>query len=186
MAQGCCGASALRFDDGGPLEGLLVGGWPGAAAAVEPAPRAACCAACAGAPERAAGVVMPVTFSTGFRRSTAEDLQGMSDLELYERMTNLQEMDFAASTAPAVIAEYRAELTAVRQEMTRREVGDPAPPPEPESPAPGSDGGGGGGSGLREEDPPPPSGRGAAGPSGDSGGGLLLVGGLVALALVWK
>jgi hypothetical protein len=157
---------------------LLVGGWPGAGREVEPDARPACCAACAGPPGRSAGLVMPVAFSTRFRRSTAADLEGMSDLALYQRMTDLQEMDFARSTAPAVIAEYRAELTAVRQELTRREVAESGPAPDPEP----------GGSGPRPEpvEPEPVRRREASGSSSSGGAGLLLVAGLLGLAMLAK
>jgi hypothetical protein len=75
---------------------------------------------------RQAGVLSPVTpYSARFRRSTLPDLVALGEFELAQREADLSDMDFASSTPPAVIEEYRAELRQVRQEIQRREVDDP-------------------------------------------------------------
>lgn len=76
---------------------------------------------------RQAGIVTPVGTDgvRTFRRSTAIDLMALSDLELSQRESDLQDVDLRQSDGATAIAEYRAELTQVRSEMDRRDLLNP-------------------------------------------------------------
>jgi hypothetical protein len=77
---------------------------------------------------RQAGIVTPVGTEgvSTFRRSTVIDLMALSDFELSQRESDLQDVDINRRDGATALAEYRAELTQVRSEMTRRDLLNPS------------------------------------------------------------
>ena len=71
-----------------------------------------------------AGVLPVLPVRAGFRASSASDLRALDDFELYERETDIRDIDFERSTSAAVLAAYRAELAATRAELDRRTLSD--------------------------------------------------------------
>lgn len=69
---------------------------------------------------RQAGVVMAVT-APGFRASTEAEIRALSDLALYERETDLVDLEFSGASPQQLV-----ELSRVRAETERREQLDPA------------------------------------------------------------